>query len=316
MTGPTISVVIPSYNHKLFIGEAIDSVLNQTFSDFELIIIDDGSSDESLDIIRHYALRDSRITVVEQTNAGSHATINRGISMARGVFVSILNSDDRYALSRLERLYKLCCESDIDFVVTDVQLIDEYSSIVRDHNHEWNRMLESYRRYVRKEGMTEGLFYGNFTVSTSNFFFRKAAFADIGPFSPYRYVLDWDYALRAALRNPSKFIYLIDEPLLDYRLHGKNTILSGMPRAAIEASHMLQSVLKIHYSAPPSLLVSLNHKYRLMRKYEIAMTGKRKDIEWEQIFHSHYDLICNSRSFKLGRMITAPFRWLVKHNRE
>lgn len=318
-----VSVIIPSYNHSRYIGESIESVLKQSFQDFELIVVDDGSNDGSLDIIQRYAIADSRVTVVKQANSGSHAAINRGISMARGVFVSILNSDDRYALSRLERLYNLCSESDIDFAVTDVQLINEASCIVHDHKHEWNRMVESYRRCVRNKGAIEGLFYGNYTVSTSNFFFRKTLFTEIGPFNPFRYVLDWDYALRAALKNSAKFSYLIDEPLLDYRLHSKNTILSGMPTAAIEASHMFQSILIDYYKVPPLILASLNHKYRLMRKYQIAMTGRRKDVEWEKLFHGHlnvehekYELILNSRSFKLGRMISAPFRWLCQLKRQ
>ena len=82
-TVPAVSVVIPSYNHARFLGEAIESVLAQTMPDLELIVLDDGSSDESIAIAEAIAARDGRVKVHAQPNAGSHETINRGLAMAR-----------------------------------------------------------------------------------------------------------------------------------------------------------------------------------------------------------------------------------------
>ena len=97
---PVVSVVIPAYNHENFIGPAIDSVLGQSFEDFELIVIDDGSTDNTGTIVQNYT--DSRLTYFYQENQDAFNTINRGLSLARGRYVSILNSDDIYALDRLE----------------------------------------------------------------------------------------------------------------------------------------------------------------------------------------------------------------------
>lgn len=90
----TLSVVIPVYNVKAYLGACLDSVLKQTFTDFEVIAIDDGSSDESAEILSRYASVDSRITVYSQSNRGLGATRNRGLVLARGEFVYFMDSDD------------------------------------------------------------------------------------------------------------------------------------------------------------------------------------------------------------------------------
>src|ERR1700756_4754280 len=98
-----ISVVIPSYNHEKFIARCVDSVLAQTYGDWELIVIDDGSRDSSNEMLAAYAARDSRITHLQQENRGAHATINRGLALAKGDILTILNSDDEFHPNRFER---------------------------------------------------------------------------------------------------------------------------------------------------------------------------------------------------------------------
>lgn len=284
MNAPTVSVVIPSYNHERFIGEAIDSVLGQTLADLELIVIDDGSRDGSRALIRGYVERDPRVMLIEQANAGAHAAINRGLGMARGQFLAILNSDDRFAPQRLARLHEVCAQG-ADFIVTGARLIDGDSRLIDDSDHWWNAMMRAFRDRTREVGSVDGLLFGNYTVSTSNFFFRRALFEVLGPLRAYRYVMDWDYALRAALHAPERFAYLADEPLLDYRLHGGNAILAGMPRSALEAAAVERRVLRRHYGIPPALLASQHRHQRLLRKHQVAAIAARRDTEWERIVH-------------------------------
>ena len=94
MNDPKISVIIPLYNHEKYINEAVYSVLGQTFSDFELIIINDGSNDGSEEVVKK--IKDKRIKYYYQENKGAHNTINRGIEIAKGEYIAILNSDDMY----------------------------------------------------------------------------------------------------------------------------------------------------------------------------------------------------------------------------
>ena len=95
-----ISVIIPAYNHEKYIIDAVNSVLNQSYQDFEIIIVNDGSTDSTEQKI--LSIHDQRIQYVCQKNSGAHSAINRGISLSQGEYISILNSDDLYLPKRLE----------------------------------------------------------------------------------------------------------------------------------------------------------------------------------------------------------------------
>lgn len=100
---PSISVIMPNYNGAHFIGRSLDSVLRQTFPSLELLVIDDGSSDDSTRIVE--AVHDTRLRLMRQNHEGVCAARNRGISEARGRYIAFLDSDDTWAPTCLERLY-------------------------------------------------------------------------------------------------------------------------------------------------------------------------------------------------------------------
>ncbi|MGB3605774.1 MAG: glycosyltransferase [Psychroserpens sp.] len=102
---PFFSVVISVYNKELFISKTLNSVLNQTFKDFEVIIINDGSTDQSLDILN--AFEDQRITIISQENAGASQARNTGMAVAKGVFIALLDGDDLWEPLFLESIHEL-----------------------------------------------------------------------------------------------------------------------------------------------------------------------------------------------------------------
>ena len=103
MSVPTVSVVMSVYNGERFLAEAVESILCQTFRDFEFIIIDDGSSDETSDILAGYEKIDSRVSVYHQENKGLIASLNRGCGLARGQYIARIDADDVALPERLER---------------------------------------------------------------------------------------------------------------------------------------------------------------------------------------------------------------------
>lgn len=105
MDSPTISVIVPVYNVEQYLKECVDSILNQTFRDFELILVDDGSTDKSGMICDAYANEDPRIIVFHQQNAGAAAARNRGLDVARGEYIAFVDSDDIVLSQYLEILY-------------------------------------------------------------------------------------------------------------------------------------------------------------------------------------------------------------------
>ena len=92
----TLSVIVPVYNTEKYLRECLDSVINQTLKDIEIICINDGSTDRSLDILKEYALKDNRIKIIDKKNEGVAAARNDGIRIANGEFVCFMDSDDYY----------------------------------------------------------------------------------------------------------------------------------------------------------------------------------------------------------------------------
>lgn len=120
---PQVSVVIPTYNYAQFISQAIDSVLNQTFADYEIIVIDDGSSDRTLEILQAYG---RKICYVTQSNQGLAAARNRGIQLARGELIIFLDADDWFLPHMLENAVAVFnAQPELGIVVSDWQIADE-----------------------------------------------------------------------------------------------------------------------------------------------------------------------------------------------
>ena len=114
-----ISVVIPIFNVEDFLGPCLDSVLNQTLKDFEVICVNDGSTDGSLDILKEYLSKDDRIRIINKDNAGYGHTMNIGLDMASGKYFVIVESDDYILPTMFETLYEAAEENDLDFVKSD-----------------------------------------------------------------------------------------------------------------------------------------------------------------------------------------------------
>jgi len=108
---PLVSVVMTVYNTEAFLPASIESILNQTLNDFEFIIVDDGSTDNSLTIINNYAKSDDRITVLQQKNQGISRAANAGIHIATGTFIARMDSDDISRSDRLEKQSEFLCNN-------------------------------------------------------------------------------------------------------------------------------------------------------------------------------------------------------------
>jgi glycosyltransferase involved in cell wall biosynthesis len=213
-----ISVILPSYNHAHYIGEAIDSVLQQSHSNFELIVVDDGSTDNSLEVIKSYS--DERISIIEQSNSGAHNAINRGLNIAHGEYLTILNSDDRYYPDRFEKMLQSLQYSEGDFCFSNLDMIDAGSDYYRgwryDHYHELCKKCRDVSGNV--------FLVANPAFTTSNFFFSRKAYDHVGEFYNLRYTHDWNWVLRYSAECQ---VIWLDEKLMDYRVHDSNTLLES-----------------------------------------------------------------------------------------
>jgi len=161
---------MPAYNHEKYVGEAIESVLNQTLEDFEFIIINDGSTDKTENVIKSYD--DSRIRYYSQNNIDCPKTLNRGISLSKGKYISIIASDDLYHPDRLSYLFKAAEESNSIFLFTGVLTIDKNSQPFEDQTHPyiiWRRRV--MEKYNSTNSLQQSFLFAQLAATTSNFFF-------------------------------------------------------------------------------------------------------------------------------------------------
>ncbi len=244
MSAPNVSVIIPAYNHERFIGPAVESVLGQSHGDLELIIIDDGSTDKTAEIIRGY--RDRRLRCVFQENQDAYNALNRGLSMVEGDCVAILNSDDIYTPDRLERLLAEQRASGAQCLFTRVALIDDDGRHLDDPALWWNQWYEdAVGRYTTGRDLYTAFLQRNCLVTTSNLFLTREAVQTVGTFCPLRYLHDYDYIFRVLLAFPGQVRFLHEQSLLWYRIHGGNTI----SEAAITGREQDKAVIRTYLLA-------------------------------------------------------------------
>lgn len=223
MSVPSVSVVMPAYNHERFVGAAVESVLNQTFPDFELIVVDDGSTDNTAGVVKSYD--DERITYHYQDNQDAYNALNNGLGLSRGRCIAIINSDDVYAATRLERLMQVHEDLSAHCIFSDITLITDTGEPITDSSFWWIQWHENNRRYYFDyKDLYAAFLHANIMVTTSNLFMTRQAMEAVGDFAPLRYLHDYDYIFRLLNAFPDSVVYLHDEKLLQYRLHGSNTL--------------------------------------------------------------------------------------------
>lgn len=204
MQNQRISVILPVYNGALYLREAVDSILNQSFSDFELIIIDDGSKDNSAEIISSYT--DPRIRFYRQENIGLAATLNRGIGLASGSYIARQDQDDISLPERLARQVEfLQSHPDYGMVGTWATILEGTEPCRRDHRHPANDLQLKF-----------ALLFDNPFVHSS-VMLRRSIFEEVGSYStdPERQPPE-DYELWSRIARHSK-VANIPELLHVYR---------------------------------------------------------------------------------------------------
>ncbi|KMW22049.1 glycosyltransferase family 2 protein [Enterocloster citroniae] len=146
MSSPKVSIVIPVYNVENFLEQCMDSAIQQTLEDIEIICIDDGSTDKSGEILDAYVRQDSRVRVIHKENGGYGVAMNTGLDLARGEYFSILESDDFFMPDTCEMLYKNAKKFDADIVRSDYfDYITKYGKV----NLTAKQMSKDYSYYYR-----------------------------------------------------------------------------------------------------------------------------------------------------------------------
>lgn len=169
---PKVSIVIPTYNVENYLRECMESVINQTLSDIEIICINDGSTDGSLKILREYADRDERVILIDKKNEGYGVGMNTGMDIATGEYIGIVEPDDFVPLTMYEDLYNIAKENELDFVKAD------FYRFTRDErtgklNLVYNRLDPSGENYNQVISPFEKPYVTKFIMNTWSGIYRR-----------------------------------------------------------------------------------------------------------------------------------------------
>lgn len=287
MSSPKISVCIPSYNCAPFLAEAIDSVLVQSYTDFELLIIDDCSTDTSAEIIAGYGEKDPRIVCLSnETNLGMVANWNRCLELAKGAYIHYLFADDTFASPEclVKMLHVIESDSAISLVVSARNIIDEDSRIKSVASHFRDKKIVPGTEVIRR-CLYEGR---NLVGEPSVVMFRKSQ--ALRGFHP-GYAQFVDLEMWFHLLEQGKFAYLA-EPLASFRDHpGQQTKVNILRMLHIEESlFLLRDFAEKPYNkfrAFTLWFLTYNQGYRIWKLYRQGLITRETA---EEHITKHFDM--------------------------
>lgn len=270
-----ISVVVPVYNASRFLNQCIDSILGQTFSDFELLCVDDGSKDNSLAILREYARKDERVKIFQKENDGGGAANarNLGLSHATGKYILFLDSDDFFAPNMFERMVKQAEIGNADVILCRADCYDERYKTVKLSYHSINFKYLPKKDFFSFRDCPEHIFQIANNVVWNKLFLRELVVKNGLKFEPIP-ISDDQYLPCLALVIAER-IGAIDEPLVQYRINIGTSQVDGYhkhPTSGYAASYSIVKKMReldVYETVKQSYL---NMEISLMREYFDRMT--------------------------------------------
>jgi glycosyltransferase involved in cell wall biosynthesis len=216
---PKVSVITASYNYENYIKETIESVINQTYTDWELIIVDDGSTDNSIEVIKKYCNKNNKIklyTHKNNENKGLAETIKLGLSKASGDWIAFLESDDTWTENCLEEKVKVIDKNkDVKFIFSDVNMVGDKEEI-EDFKEYYFILQKKFKNESQNLDLSKQFFIRNWIYTFSVVMLRKNILEQCDFNSPIKKLLD--YYLWAQVANRTKMFYL-NKKLTNWRMH-------------------------------------------------------------------------------------------------
>jgi glycosyltransferase involved in cell wall biosynthesis len=282
---PEITVLMSCYNAENWLEEAVESVLSQTYSNFEFILVDDGSKDETLGIIRKYEKSDSRIKVITKVNTGLSDSLNAGIAQAQGLWTARLDADDISEPTRLEKqLAFISSNPQTVLLGTGFLEIDADGVIIKQHQYpSGNKVLRSHLEKCLRFFPHSSAFYRTADVQMISGYNKK-----------YTSAQDWDLWLRL---SDSGEIACLNEPLVRIRQHANQISHAGSGKMnTIEA----QMTITSHF----------------LRKLGVIDPTSGDDLEWIR-FRNWVELQIDEEGvFEMRRIwLTAREKFFCHNNR-
>ncbi|MGA2887717.1 MAG: glycosyltransferase [Terracidiphilus sp.] len=263
-----ISIVMPAYNASPFIAQAIESVLTQSWRDFELIVINDGSTDNTLDLAEKYAAQDARVKVFSHTNKGTAPTLNRGIELASGEWVFLMHADDLMRPTRLERqLAFIQGHPELAVVSCLVRHIDSKNRVIGKDNSK----LFTHESIEKLVAANELIGFNHPATAL-----RRSAVLAVGGYRQAFWPAE-DIDLWNRLVEKGYKMLVQPEYLLDYRMHGNSASISGA-RLTLAKVHWLKNCMLRRRAGKPELDLEDFRQGQRAAPLLIRLNRERKDL--------------------------------------
>jgi glycosyltransferase involved in cell wall biosynthesis len=241
---PKISIIVPVFNVEGFIHDCIESILDQTFKDFELILVNDGSIDRSGDICDDYSKKDQRIFVIHKENRGQSSARNRGIDVAKGDYIGFIDSDDWVHRDMYKILYTKAIEIEADITACNIIQYDKDAT-----KHIYSNKKDDCL-FDRNSAMNELYLNERLTFSPCNKLYKRKLFKDI-KFKEGYILEDMDFAYR--IIHQANRIYYTGATLYNYRYNEKSTMRKTFSKKRLDEFEVRKNMYSFYQKNYPSL---------------------------------------------------------------
>jgi alpha-1,3-rhamnosyltransferase len=277
---PLVSVIVPCYNHEKYVEQTIESIVNQTYKNIEFIIIDDGSKDNSPNIIKNLSEK-YRFYFEVQQNMGLSATLNKMIKMAKGEYIALIASDDICTLEKIEILVKELENLDDEYGVVcgNAQFIDDEGKILVRKKNNHDDLIKYYAsdrddlNIMTEFGTYKSLLKGNYIPVLSTLI-KRDALLEVGLYDEDLSLEDWSMWLKLSKKYKMKYV---DKIVAFYRWHDSNITTTMSGRLALDVIHILEREKK--YCTENNLMPVWRKKYYSAITFLLRNKDYKKFIE-------------------------------------
>ncbi len=257
-----VSVIIPVYNSAQFLKESLESIINQTYANIEIICVNDGSTDNSLEILKQYS---DKITILSQENHGLASALNFGISKMKGSWFKWFSPDDVMYPYTIEILVDTAKKNSDTIVYSDWEIIDKKGNKLREFHESNYNELSNFEYNIR---LLDGQQINVNTTLIPTSLFEKCSIRELD--DPI--AIDYDFFLHAALLYDINF-YLIQKPLVMYRIHSKQLSHTNISKTLDYISKIKNEILQ---ELDKSFIDRYTHE---LKQYQKTKSVKRKAME-------------------------------------
>ena len=301
---PIFSVIVPVYNVEDYIEECLNCLLAQSFSDFEVILINDGSTDNSETICQKFTDKDPRFLLKSTPNQGQGAARNIGLELANGKYVYFYDSDDKLEANTLERLYHSHVENDVDMVMFEGDVFGESSSNNFNYTRSDNKANHELSQYIYTS-----LIEKSFTPSPCLYSIKKSAAANLRFLEGIIYE-DLAFYINLTLDNKLKF-YVLKEVLFHRRVRANSTMTTGIKeKNAIAAVTVFKHISSGEMSETKWLFLQL-YFHNVVSFIALAFNGFTP-LKYRAILLKYFLLLAKNGRFSIKAMLTTIFPELKK----